>query len=325
MAMIAIRYDLRAPSFSRATHDELYAACLEQCAWADEHGLDAVVFSEHHGVDDGYLPAPLTLAAAIAGRTRRIPISIAAILVPLHDPIRLAEQLAVLDLVSGSRVSLVAGVGYRPEEFAMAGIDRAEGGRLLEEYVGVMRQAWTGEPFTWRGRTIRVTPRPRTPPMLLVGGSTRAAARRAARLRTGFFPAVGDPGLADIYNAECARLGFTGGFVSLPGGPGFVHVTEDPERDWARIAPHALYDAQTYDSWQTPGQRSSVHVAARNADEVRRSGVYRVVTPDECVALAAETGRVILHPLMGGMAPALGWEGLECFASKVLPRLRAGT
>ena len=321
MAMIGLRYDLRAPSFGRTTHAEMYKACLDQCGWADEHGLDFVALSEHHGVGDGFLPAPVTMAAAIAGRTRRIPISIAAILLPLHDPIRLAEQLAVLDLVSGSRVSIVVGLGYRHEEFAMAGVDRKQRGRLLDEYVDVLRKAFTGEPFEWRGRTVRVTPRPRSAPMILIGGSTETAARRAARLHAGFYPAIGDPRLAEVYNEECARVGFQG-FVSLPRGPGFVHVSADPERDWARIAPHALYDAQTYAAWQTPGQRSAVHVEARNADELRRSGVYRVVTPEECIRLAEETGQVLLHPLMGGIPPALGWEGLRLFESKVLPRLR---
>ena len=322
MAMIGIRFDLRVPPFSTTTHAEMYAACLDQCAWADEHGLDIIVLSEHHGVADGYLPAPLTLAAAIAGRTTKIRINIAAVLVPMHDPVRLAEQLAVLDLASGSRVSFVAGLGYRQEEFEMAGIDRKQRGKLLEEYVDVMRRAWTGEPFEWRGRIVRVTPKPKAPPMILVGGSTTVAARRAARLRTGFFPAIGDQRLADTYNTECARLGFKGGFVNLPGGPGFVHVSENPERDWAHIAPHALYDSQTYAAWQTPDQRSSMHVEAQTIDDVRKSGVYRVVTPDECVALAQETGRVILHPLMGGIPPTLGWEGLKLFESKVLPRIR---
>jgi alkanesulfonate monooxygenase SsuD/methylene tetrahydromethanopterin reductase-like flavin-dependent oxidoreductase (luciferase family) len=320
--MIGIRYDLRAPAFSPTTHAEMYAACLDQCAWAEEHDLDTVVLSEHHGVDDGYLPAPVTLAAAVAGRTRRIRISIAAVLVPLHDPVRLAEQLAVVSLASGGRLSIVAGLGYRDEEFAMAGVDRKERGKLLDEYVGVMRQAWTGKPFTWRGRTVRVTPKPALPPMILIGGSTEKAARRAARLRAGFFPAVGDARLAEVYREECERVGFKEGFVSLPGGPGFVHVSRDPERDWARIAPHALYDAQTYASWQPVGQRSAMHVDALTADDVRKSGVYRVVTPEECVKLANETGRVILHPLMGGIPPALGWEGLELFASEVLPRIK---
>lgn len=322
MAFIGIRFDLRVPSFAATTHADQYTACLDQCAWADELGLDLVVLSEHHGVDDGYLPAPVTMAAAIAGRTRRIRISIAAVLLPLHDPIRLAEQLAVVDLASGSRVSLIAGLGYRHEEFEMAGVDRQQRGKLLEEYVTVMRRAWSGEPFEWRGRTVRVMPRPKAPPMILVGGSTEIAARRAARLHAPFSPAIGDAKLAEIYQEECAKQGFTGGGVALPGGPGFVHVSEDPERAWQRIGPHALYDAQTYASWQTPDQRSQVHVAAQTIDDVRRSGVYRVVTPDECVALAKEFGRVILHPLMGGMPPDLGWESLRLFEREVLPRLR---
>jgi alkanesulfonate monooxygenase SsuD/methylene tetrahydromethanopterin reductase-like flavin-dependent oxidoreductase (luciferase family) len=322
MVMIGIRYDLRVPSFSKATLAEQYAACLDQCRWADESGLDAVVLSEHHGVEDGYMSSPVTLAAAIAGRTRRIPINIAAILVPLHDPVRLAEQLATVSLVSGGRLSFVAGLGYRAEEFAMAGVERKKRGSLLEEYVQVMRKAWTGEPFEWRGRTVRVTPKPEIPPMVMVGGSTEKAARRAARLNAGFFPAIGDPRLEEIYQAECAAVGFTGGFVSLPGGPGFVHVSEDPDRDWARIGEYALYDAASYAAWQTPDQRSSMHVPAQTVDDVRKSGVYCVVTPDECVALAEEHGRVILHPLMGGIPAKIGWESIELFEKKVLPRLR---
>ena len=324
MTMLGLRYDLRAPAFAGVTHAELYAACLDQCAWADALGFDVVALSEHHGVDDGYLSAPVTLAAAIAGRTKRLQINIAAVLVPLHDPVRLAEQLAVVQLVSGGRLSLVAGMGYRDEEFQMAGVDRRRRGRLLDEYVGVMRQAWSGEPFEWRGRTVRATPAPPSPPMVLIGGSTEKAARRAARLHAGFFPAIADAELAAAYEDECARQGFTG-FVVMPGGPGFVHVCNDPERDWARIAPHALYDAQTYAAWQPPGQRSQVHVAGNTLDELRSSGVYRVVTPDECLALAEEYGRVLLHPLMGGLSPALAWESLELFERAVLPRLRTAS
>src|SRR5918996_1733251 len=176
MAMLGLRYDLRAPTWGSATHAELYAACLEQVAWGDAHGLDFVVLSEHHGADDGYVPAPVTMAAAVAGRTKRIGINIAAILVPLHDPVRLAEELAVLDLASGGRVSFVTGVGYRYEEFEMAGVDRKQRGKLLEEYVDVMRKAWTGEPFEWRGRAGRGGPeRSINPdPQFLSGGAKPA-------------------------------------------------------------------------------------------------------------------------------------------------------
>lgn len=322
MAMIGIRFDLRVPSFAKTTHADLYQACLQMCGWADQNGLDIAVLSEHHGVEDGYMSSPLTLAAAIAGRTRSIPINVAAVLVPLHDPIRFAEQAATVSLASGGRLSFVAGLGYRPEEFEMAGVDRKQRGKLLEEYVEVMRKAWTGEPFEWRGRTIRVTPKPASPPMIMIGGSTEKAARRAARLHAGFFPAVGDPKLAEIYNEECARVGFQGGFVSLPGGPGFVHVAEDPDAAWETIAPHALYDAASYASWQTPGQRSEVHVEAKSLDDLKKSGVYAVLTPDQCVDLARQQGRVILHPLMGGLSPDFAWRSLELFEKKVLPKIR---
>jgi alkanesulfonate monooxygenase SsuD/methylene tetrahydromethanopterin reductase-like flavin-dependent oxidoreductase (luciferase family) len=291
------------------------------CAWADELGFDAIAISEHHGVADGYMSAPITLAAAIAARTKRVRINVAAILVPLHDPIRLAEQLATAAIVADGRLSIVAGMGYRPEEFAMAGVDRTQRGRLFDEYVGVLQQAWTGRPFTWRDRSVQVTPAPASPPLILVGGSTAKAAKRAARLRCGFFPAVGDPELARVYEEACAAAGFTG-FVVMPGGPGFVHVTHDPERDWARIGPHALHDARTYHEWQTPGQRSEVHVDAVTEDDVRRSPVYRVVTPEGCLEIARQHGRVLLHPLMGGIDPELGWSSLRLFASDVLPRLR---
>jgi len=323
MPSFGIRFDLRIPPFSTSSHAEAYAACIEMCAWADERGADVIALSEHHGVADGYLPAPVTLAAAIAARTSRAMINVSALLVPLHDPVRLAEQLAVVSLVSGGRMSFVAGLGYRQEEFDMAGVPLKGRGRSMEEAVEVMRRAWTGEPFEWNGRTIRVTPVPPAPPTILVGGSTPRSARRAARLRAGFFPSVADPELERIYHEACAAHDFAHGFMMMPSGPGFVHVSDDPARDWERIGPHALYDAQSYAAWQTRDQRSSMHVDAVTIDDVKTSAAYAVLTPDETVALAKSTGRVILHPLMGGIPPALGWESLRRFEREVLPRLRS--
>ena len=328
MAMLGLRFDLRVPEFAATTHARQYEAALDMAAWADRVGLDAVILSEHHGAPDGYLPAPLTLGAAMLGRTERILLNVAAVLAPLHDPVRLAEQLAVLDLCAPGRVSIVAGLGYRTVEFEMAGVDRRQRGRLLDEAVEVMRQAWTGEPFPWRGREVVVTPKPATTggPPILIGGSTDVAARRAARLHCGFSPALGDPQLAQTYEEECAAVGFDAGFCALPSGPGFVFVAEDPEAAWKTIGPSALFDAQTYARWQEGQQRSAVDViGAQTWEDVRDSGVYRVVTPDECVALAEEVGAVMLHPLMGGITPEVAWESLDLFERAVLPRVRAAT
>ncbi|MBV8690643.1 MAG: LLM class flavin-dependent oxidoreductase [Actinobacteria bacterium] len=325
MAMPTIRFDLRLPDFATTTRDAQYAAALEQAAWAEQHGFATAVLSEHHGTDDGFIPSPLVMAGAIAAKTSRIHITISALLVPLHDPLRLAEDIAVVDHISRGRLAIVAGLGYRPEEFEMFGVDRTKRGRILEEHVEVMRKAWTGEPFEYRGTTVQVSPTPYSQPhpLLFIGGSTEIAARRAARLQLPMFPAIGDPALADIYNEECAKVGYQG-WVMLPQGPGFVHVTEDPEKAWAQIGRHALFDAETYSAWQTPGQRSNVHVAAQTVDDVKASGVYRIVTPDECVKLIDDLGpmgALCFHPLMGGMDPDLGWESLELYATKVLPRI----
>jgi alkanesulfonate monooxygenase SsuD/methylene tetrahydromethanopterin reductase-like flavin-dependent oxidoreductase (luciferase family) len=327
MPLVVIRFDLRTPSWGPVRTPELHAAALEQSAWADEQGLDLVVLSEHHGIEDGYLPSPLVFGGAVAGRTRRIGISVAALLVPLHDPLRLAEDVAVLDLASGGRLSIVAGIGYRREEYAMLGRDWASRVADFEEKVGVLRSAWTGEPFEYQGRTVRVTPRPAQDPHppLFLGGSVEAAARRAARLGLGFFPAVGDRSLAEAYKDECRRLGVPEGAVLMPRGPGAVFVSEDPERTWATIGEHLLYDAATYASWQGRGQRSQVKAEAATVEELRAGGVYQVLTPDEVVALAGELGRggtLTLHPLAGGIPPAVAEEGLDLVARRVLPALR---
>ncbi|HRE00861.1 MAG TPA: LLM class flavin-dependent oxidoreductase, partial [Ilumatobacteraceae bacterium] len=118
---LGIRFDLRVPSFATVDHRTQYAAALDMAEWAEGLGFRFVALSEHHGTPDGYLSAPFTLAAAILGRTKRIKINVAAALVPLHDPVRLAEQLATIDLIGPGRFSFVAGAGYRREEFDMAG------------------------------------------------------------------------------------------------------------------------------------------------------------------------------------------------------------
>lgn len=326
MAMSVIRFDLRAPGFTPAQTRDLYATALDMAAWADEHGFDMCVLSEHHGADDGYMTSPVTLAGAVAGRTRRIPINIGALLVPLYDPIRLAEDIAAVDLASGGRLSIVAGLGYRPEEYALFGRDWKTRGKRLDHCLEVMVKAWTGEPFEYEGRTVVVRPRPfsQPHPMVLIGGGGPAAARRAARFGFGLFPMNADETLVDLYHQECERLGRTPGFVAVPRGPGSVFVADDPDRAWAEIGPHLLHDATVYHAWQPDGQRSHVHSDAASVDELRAEGVYQILTPDQCVELAADLGPLgafIHHPLCGGTPPDLAWSSLQLFADQVLPRL----
>lgn len=319
-AFLSLRYDLRAPAFG-APAEALYRAALEQCAWAEDHGFLMATLSEHHGSDDGYCPSPLVMAAAIAGRTRNLRIMVAALILPLYDPIRLAEDLAVLDLASGGRIDLILGAGYRPEELAMFGHTLDDRVPLLEENIEVLQKAWTGEEFEYRGRTVRVTPRPARPdgPGLILGGASKGAARRAARMGLGFLP-VDDATWAE-YQEASRELGREVGPTPGLGGPRFIHVADDPDQAWSRIAPHAFHDTNVYGSWLADAKARGPYAMTDDVDSLRADGAYIVITPDECVERVRETGSLLLHPLMGGLDPDLAWESLELIAAEVIPRL----
>ena len=157
--------------------------------------------------------------------------------------------------------------------------------------------------------------------MMLLGGSGEAAARLAARLRIGFAAADSNPMIANWYKEECEAVGFKNGYVMVPERLGFIHVSEDPERDWDIIGRHALWDAQSYAAWQRPRQSSAVTVRdAVTIDDIRASGVYRVLTIDEAIDYA-KAGRLILHPLMGGLSPEFSWQSLERVEKYVMPAL----
>ncbi|MCZ7628648.1 MAG: LLM class flavin-dependent oxidoreductase [Microthrixaceae bacterium] len=126
--MFTLRFDMQAPA-GGAPARELYAAALEMAEWADEHGAMMVLLSEHHATADGYLPSPVVMASAMAARTARVPIWLMVAILPFYDPIRLAEDLCVLDVLSDGRVSLVAGLGYRREEYDVFGVDFSSRGQ----------------------------------------------------------------------------------------------------------------------------------------------------------------------------------------------------
>jgi alkanesulfonate monooxygenase SsuD/methylene tetrahydromethanopterin reductase-like flavin-dependent oxidoreductase (luciferase family) len=324
--MFTLRFDLRAHPGGGATAGELYRAALEMAEWGERHGCALALVSEHHGAEDGYLPAPLVLASAIAGRTRSLRIQVAALLLPLHDPIDVAEQMAVLDLVSGGRVSYVLALGYRAEEYAMFGRSLGERARRMDACLDALVRALRGERFHFEGRPVHVTPRPASPggPPLLLGGGTAAAVRRAARFGLGMVTQGGDAHLEAIYRAECERVGTQPGlFVNPP--PDAVtsaFVAEDVDAAWERLGPHLLYDAQAYAAW-LGGARAAAGSAARDTRELRAAGApYRIFTPEEAAGHVRRTGALLLHPLCGGIPPALAWEHLELVAKRVLPLLR---
>lgn len=323
MPVTVVRFNLVEPDATPTSLAARYRAALEMAAYADEHGITTVQTEEHHGAENNWLPSPFAFAAAVFGATRRLAVTVSAIIGPLHDPLRLAEEIAVLDLLSGGRLVTVAGIGYRPEEYAQFDVEWKRRGRLQDELLETLLKAWTGEEFEYRGRTVRVTPRPYTDPhpLLLVGGSSKAAARRAARLGLPFFPSAHLPELETYYKERLVEYG-TAGWTMMPAAQTpLLHIAEDPDRAWARYGGHFLHEARTYASWQSGDVRSAVKSAATTVAELRAEGVYRIVTPQECVALGFDS--YVLHPLSGGMPVEEGWRSLRLFASEVLPALGA--
>lgn len=321
MVMFGLRFDLRNPAFAGVSSAERLAAALDMAEWADRLGGVSVSISEHHTSDDGYLPAPLIFAAAAAARTRSIHIVIAALLAPLYDPIRLAEDLAVLDAISQGRVDVILGAGYVAEEFEMFGVPLSERGSRLTEVVETLRRAWTGEEFSFRGRRARVTPAPHRPggPPLVIGGSSEAAARRAARIGDGFMPVSFE--LWPAYREEMLRLGKPDPGERMVTPNVTTVLARDPDAAWAELLPYFLHETNAYAAWlDAAGASGPYHTATE--EQVRTGGQYRVVTPGEYAAelrAAGPAAFAILHPMVGGIPPARAWESLELFEREVLP------
>jgi alkanesulfonate monooxygenase SsuD/methylene tetrahydromethanopterin reductase-like flavin-dependent oxidoreductase (luciferase family) len=319
-----LRLNMTLPGIDPDRLSEMYAAALDMAEFADANGFTAVTTDEHHGADNGWMPSTLVFTGMLAARTRRVAVTVQALLLPLHDPVRVAEDLAVLDLASGGRVATTLGLGYRPEEYAAHRKDWAQRGRLMDDAVATLLAAWTGEPFEYHGATIKVTPTPRTKPHppVMIGGSGRPGARRAARFGLPFAPPAHLPELEAYYYEQCEQFGTTGFVVSPPDDIALVFVAEDPDRTWRELGHHLLHEATTYAGWQTPDITSSVHSHATTIDELRAEGIYRILSPDECRDAAAERGDdalVVLHPLCGGMPVDAAWECLRLYVDSVAP------
>ncbi|MEY2423159.1 MAG: hypothetical protein QOI95_3226 [Acidimicrobiaceae bacterium] len=320
-----MRFDLRAPAGGVAPA-ALYAAALDMVEWSETRGCALVVLSEHHASPDGYLPTPIVVASAMAARTTTLPLLIGAAILPLYEPVRLAEEMVVLDIISGGRVSYVFGLGYRPEEYAMFGVASADRARRAEDNLAVVLEALKGEPFDHDGRRIWVTPKPSTDggPSIAYGGGSVAAARRAARFGLDFLAQTDRPELAVAYNEEAARVGRTPGHITLPspGDPMTVFVADDVDQAWDELGPYLLHDAVTYAEWNDDAEIASVS-HSKTVDDLRaEGGAHRVFTVGEAVEHVRTHGILPLHPLCGGLPPSLAWPYLHRVVDEVLPAAR---
>ncbi len=303
---------------------ERYAAALDIAEWADRSGCMSIAVSEHHGSSDGYLPSPIPVVAAMAARTTKVRFLIAALIAPFHDPLRLAEDFVVLDNLSNGRVDLVVAGGYVREEFAMFDVPMNERGRRVTETVTTLKAAFTGEPFEYRGRTVQITPAPLRSggPSISLGGSSEPAARRAARIADGFIPSV--PEVWEFYRDEVQKLGRLDPGPSPIGENRVVALARDPEEGWEQMVQFFLHEVNAYGRWQAQNDISSPFHTVEGPDQLRATGQYRVLTPEQFVdeLRAAPFPFAFFHPLCGGMPIDLAWSSLRLFEREVLPAFR---
>ena len=319
-----LAYDFRNPPGSALETPALYAQVLDQVVLAEQWGYDVAWFTEHHFVDDGYLPSWVPVAGAVLGRTSRLRVSTDIAILPFYNPLRLAEDVAVLDNLSGGRIELGVGIGYAPHEFAAFGIPVSRRVSLMEEGLDLLKLAWSGERFSYHGKRyhlddVKVTPRPVQAggPPLWIAAMTEAGAKRAARHGAHFLPqgssTVLDTWRREVPDPASRRVGIIRSWL----------VTDDRERDWPPVRAAERYRMELYGRFF---QEADEHWMEAN-DVIPQ--VWAVGTAEEVEAqLASSIERFGLTDLAcwaapPGVAPETMNLPLERFAREVMPRLRA--
>lgn len=329
---IGVVYDFRNPAESGMNMPDLYAAIIEQVAMLDRLGLDLVWFTEHHFLDDGYLPSWTPVAGAIAARTQHVRLSTDVCLLPFNHPIRLAEDLAVLDNLSNGRIEIGVGMGYAPHEFNGFGLPLSRRVSLTDEGIAVLRHCFSGERFSFNGKRyafndVIIRPgyvQPGGPP-LWVAAMSEAGAQRAARFDSHLLPqgpraAALDPWRAALNESGRDPQRYRVGIIRS------CLVTDDADRDWPRVRAAERYRYQVYRSFTTGTGLGGV---AGNTDDERIPQTWVVGNVDHCVEQLAAFIReygitdLVTWAVPPGLRPDHMNASLERFCRDVAPRLKS--
>lgn len=326
------------PLGSGRTFHQDYRDAIALAKLTEDEGLDSAWVSEHHGAGDGYLPSLLPLLAAFAAVTERIELGTGVVLAPFHDPLRLAEDFAVVDQLSGGRVIAGLGIGWRDEEFRAFGIDPKTRTRRITEMAAVLRKAWTEERFDFEGKhysysQVAVTPKPQRVPPLFIGGFVDAAVKRAGRIGDGYISSRAEVDRV----AESFELASEARRDAGHAGPPQVallqnaFVTEEPERDWPLVREGIGHQLGVYAGWRAgtdvPG--TALEVMPPSEEDIRRTTAFG--TPEEVIRYLAPRAEVlarypeshlILRLHYPGMPVEPAAEAVRLLAREVAPRLR---
>jgi alkanesulfonate monooxygenase SsuD/methylene tetrahydromethanopterin reductase-like flavin-dependent oxidoreductase (luciferase family) len=327
---VSLWYDFRNPRPWAKPYADLYDELLGQIVWAEGLGVyRAVWLSEHHFSDEGYLPAVLPMMAAISERTQDLRIGSQVLLAPLHHPLRLAEDVAVVDQLSRGRIDLGLAIGYRDEEFEVLGVPRSQRGSRTSETLELLRKAWTGEPFSHRGEhfsfddvIVSPTPYERSGVPLWVGGSSHLAAQRAGSFGCAFLAdAEAAPEVVDTYHDAFRAFGGDDAMRKV-GSNRAIYVCDNADVGRREVEPHFRYMYDRYRAWGH-GQPPPADLSSDPLPEIR----YIIGTPAMVVdTLGRQHERSPFDELTfwarpAGLAIEKSNRSIELFATEVYPHL----
>lgn len=323
-------YDFRNPPEWRRPFGQMYRDYLDQIERAEKLGFDSVWLTEHHFCDDGYTPSPLVIGGAIGERTKTMRIGTNLIVLPLHDPVRIAEDAATLSLLTGGRFDLGVGIGYKQSEFEAFGRELKFRPSMLEDACEIIRRGWSGENVNYAGKrfslgNVPITPAPEQKPALLIGGMAEPAIDRAARIGDGFL-STGSIGI-ESYVRALERHGKDPAQGRIVLGC-WALISDDPRSEAERAGPHALYQANEYIKWGAFGPVGEVPEFP-DATTALEQGLYQLWDASEAVdrlsALIEEYPQIEdIHfwAQLPGEQVSAGDRRIDYIAEKVLPQLR---
>jgi alkanesulfonate monooxygenase SsuD/methylene tetrahydromethanopterin reductase-like flavin-dependent oxidoreductase (luciferase family) len=321
-------YDFRNPAQWRKPSEALYAETLDIIAETEKLGFEGAWLPEHHLAEDGYLPSPLTVLAAVAARTKSMRIGTGVALAPLYNPVRFATDAALVDILSNGRLDLGLAIGYRKRETAAFGVDFTRRGARFDEFLQITTRLWAGETVDFAGRHFQIKgallrpPAPRGSIPLYIGGFAEKAMERVARYGQGY---IGSPDLCGLYAAKLAEQGkdVTSARIRVTGLT--TVVARDPEAAMAELAPHFLHVNNTYGEFFAEDQALGMAgMKPKTLEEYKASGELQILTPEAAIAMFQDMqARMPIEHFMMALPPGLPAERFlryaEDFAQDVLP------
>ena len=338
---MGVMFDFRNPQPWRKPFPEFYESQLDLITHVESLGFDHIWLTEHHFVEDGYNPALIPTAAAIAARTRRIRIGTFVLLLPFHNPLRLAEDVTCIDILSNGRFDFGVGQGYVESEFEKQGVPRKQRAPRTTEGIELIRRLWTEENVSFEGQYNRISnvtlhPRPvqQPHPPIWIGSRSEIAVTRAAKMGFHLMGAFG-PDMGALYRTTLKEAGHDPSAFNLA-QLRMVYCAPTAEQAWEEVGPHLRHMLHQYNVWLSEAKDyegdTSILSDLPPANQLRHSAYatdMMIGSPDEVSAKIEQFSKdfdcthLVMSTQMPGADPTKTKRSLDLFARDVMPRFQS--